>query len=384
MSTKLAKITINRALAELAISAGRGLGTLSRDYDAPTGPWGHLTSAIGSPDLVGLLPEGSWLAELQRVARERVLVLLPPATDLPRAPVDAQTHALMAAGVTMAMRNVEGDSDYLVLSPADATAAVYTVRRGVVTLRAPSVAAFVQAEVRAALGREAELSIRDEIGFRLRLPNPTRALLMWSARIEQIAPEEIERAHVLLDGIESLGQPTHGLSLQVVPLDDLENGEAQPIDCEVGVVIHESRGGAEQELGFTRAELADRIAAAEDHWESIRETLGDALEGAEPRLALVATGPLPVASLVYGAWVSRAAFDGELVWAQADRVGLRHGRAGDDDPQSPYPGGGVHGIAVLGASDWDSREVKLETARYDLVHEAGIESPRFFVLSRYD
>jgi hypothetical protein len=185
----------------------------------------------------------------------------------------------------------------------------------------------------------------------------------------------------------------------------------------VGVELQAVSGGAEQEQGFTFAELAAGVEeakprVAEAHRAFLEACAGypsqvlrdrTPIEPSEPELHIVALGALSLASVLKGEWVAPPKMDEENDWEAAEAardawfakcresyaapgggVGYRYGTVGAS--QTPYRGG-VHGISVGGA-DQTSESISI-TAESDAALDralvaAGIVAPRYFILTKFD
>jgi hypothetical protein len=185
----------------------------------------------------------------------------------------------------------------------------------------------------------------------------------------------------------------------------------------VGVELQAVSGGAEQESGFTFAELASGIEAAKSRVAEARVAFVEACAGypsqvlrdrdpvvpSEPELHIVALGALSLASVLKGEWVKPPVVDEEKDWQAAEAardawfdmcrkayaspgggVGYRYGTVGAS--QTPYRGG-VHGISVGGA-DQTSESIVItadtDAALDTALGAAGIVAPRYFIITKYD
>jgi hypothetical protein len=177
---------------------------------------------------------------------------------------------------------------------------------------------------------------------------------------------------------------------------DLEHTEESDLKYSLfiyGIELFVALGGAEQEVGLSWEELRSRIAAAQALVVAARETVSEHLTTTEVGVHIGCAGWLANAWFIKGEWDHDVdydaidAFEG-APFGEKDGVSLYQGT--DGSSQDPYPNGGVRGIMIARDSYDSSACITLDLsdesdARLDsILTKAGIQSPRYFVVSKYD
>jgi len=176
---------------------------------------------------------------------------------------------------------------------------------------------------------------------------------------------------------------------------DLENTEEDDLEYSsflYGVEIFTAFGYEEQMEGITWEDLKSKMSEAAQQVESALNTIQEHIDGGELGLHLGCCGWLANGWFVKGEWNT------EIDW---DFVESHGGKFADTNAAYPYLGtdgssqesctcGGALGVWIAGDS-YDSSACTTinvsdaENARMDaILAEAGINQPKYFVISRYD
>lgn len=291
------KQRLNAALVRLCEAA-------DYDFDPPAdsqgGPFAHLKRALLDLDfelVADTFPQfrDTWLFNLACQVQEvpiagQVIVagVLPPAPLLAQAAKNDADKPVLLAGATVSIR--PPGNDLLILSPATATAAVYTTTAQGLTRLGDSVVDFVEREIAAALGAPAATTSRAaEAGsslpvFGLDQGGRNFALVVAGRRVA--APETQAQVHALRKVVDAAGQRL-GLPLAYVHMGTAINwtpgdeGSYEPADAIIGVVTQwiDGDGGEAEPVELSGEALAPAALerVPEDFWAELEEEHGAAL-----------------------------------------------------------------------------------------------------------
>ncbi len=194
--------------------------------------------------------------------------------------------------------------------------------------------------------------------------------------------------------LDALVDAVPGLTLKACC--DLENTDEPSLKYSpfiYGVELFVAMGGPEQETGMSWEELQSSIRDARKVVEAARETIAKHLNTTEIGVHIGCSGWLANAWFIKGEWDSSIdydaidSFDG-ATFGDTDGVSLYLGT--DGSSQDSYPDGGVRGVWIDGDSYGSSACITLslsdemDSRLNAILASAGIDSPRYFVISKYD